>query len=128
MFPVYARVMALEPVMAEVKVLRSEVGDREVDAFVMLSDRQGEFDKLCHVSALIAGSIGIVHWYWYRCLLCVKLVLLDVCLIDGAPRTATVNQGFGGQGLSTRAGFQGHGDCEISGCSVDVSDRFTDFV
>ncbi len=93
-FPVHTRVMAFEPIMSEVYVLLAEVCYGEINAFVVISDHQGELYKFGDVPALIAGSVGVVDWNGDERLLCIEVVLLDVCLIDGASCTATVDQGL----------------------------------
>ncbi len=94
MFPVYARVVAFKPVVSEVDVLLSKVRDREVDALAVLSNCHREFYELGDVPALVAGSVGVIDRDGDERLLRVKVMFFNVCLIDGASCTATVNQGF----------------------------------
>ncbi len=68
-FPIDTRVMALEPVVPEVYILRSKIGNRKVDALSMLTDCYAEFDEFSDIPTLIVGSVGIVHWDRYYSLL-----------------------------------------------------------
>ncbi len=128
MFPVYAWIMALQPVVSKVNILLSKIGYGEIDMFAMLSNRHREFHKLCDIPALIVGSVGIVDRYGDQCFLHVELMLFNIHLIDGAPGAATVNQGLRGQGFLAGDGFDGHRDREVPGCSTDILDRFAEFI
>lgn len=120
--------MALKPVVSEVDVFRSEVRDREVNAFAMFSDCEAEFDKFGDVPALVAGPIGVVDQDWYYSLLRVKSMFLDIRAVDGAAGATAVDECLHVQDLSSCARFNSYRECEVPGRSVDILDRFTEFV
>ncbi len=106
--------MALKPIVSEIYVFVSKVGNSEVDAFTMFPDCDAEFDKFGDSPALVAGSVSVVYWNWYYCLFCVQAVLLDVSTINGASGASTVYECLRFERLSSCAWFNGYGDQEIS--------------
>ncbi len=88
--PVDTRVVALKPVMSEVYVLCSEVGDGEVDVFPVFPDGHPEFSDFGDVSAFILGSIGIIDGNRGGHFLGFKLVFLYVGMVDCASGTPAV--------------------------------------
>ncbi len=81
-FPIYARVVALKPVVSEVDVLLAEICNCEVDVFAVVSNRHREFYELRDIPALIAGSISVIDRNGNKRLSRVEFMLLDVHLID----------------------------------------------
>ncbi len=127
-FPVHTRIMVFEPVMSEINVLLSKVHYGEVNAFAVFSNHHWEFYELCDIPALVAGSIGVIDQDGNKHLFHVEVVFLDVCLIDGASGTATVDQGFRRQLELAWYRLKSYGDWEISRCSADIADRFLDLI